>query len=165
MVHPPAGNPTGVDPLLEAYERHAGALLRLCLLLTGRQDVAEDIVQEAFVRSAPALGRLRAEEVRPYLRAVALNLWRNRLRRAALEHRLRLARTTKEELPFEERDALWAAIRRLPPRQRSCLVLRYYGELSERETADALGCSVGTVKSQTSKALARLRKELRSDVG
>jgi RNA polymerase sigma factor (sigma-70 family) len=67
------------------------------------------------------------------------------------------------DLPIEERDAVWQAILRLPARQRACLVLRYYEELTEQETADILRCSVGTVKSQTSRALSRLRRELHNE--
>jgi RNA polymerase sigma factor (sigma-70 family) len=130
------------------------------LLLAGRKDVAEEVVQEAFLRAREAIGRLDPDEVGPYLRAAAINIWRNRLRRLSLERRLGLDRAPKDELPYEERDALWRAIRRLPPRQRACVVLRYYADMSERETATALGCAVGTVKSQTSRALRRLGKEL-----
>ena len=64
---------------------------------------------------------------------------------------------------FEERDALWQAVLRLPRQQRACLVLRYYEDLTEPATAQALGCSVGSVKSHTNRALARLRKELDHD--
>jgi RNA polymerase sigma factor (sigma-70 family) len=148
------------DGLLEAYELHATAILRLCVLLAGREGLAEDLMQEAFTRAAPMLPVLEPDVVRAYLRITVLNLWRNRLRRLPIEHRFRLTRTPPAEVPFEERDALWRAIRRLAPGQRACLVLRYYEDLTERQTAEALGCSVGTVKSQTSKALARLRKEL-----
>lgn len=146
--------------LRDAYERHAGALLRLCVLVTGRQDHAEDIVQETFVRCAPFIDGLLDDEVLPYLRATAMNVWRNRLRRLAIERRARPLREQGAETTYEDRDAIWDAIRRLPSRQRACIVLRYYEDLTERETADVLGCSVGTVKSQTSRAMARLRREV-----
>jgi len=95
------------------------------------------------------------------VRRIAVNVWKNRNRRFRVELRARgLVRLPRDGGPSaEERDAVWDAIRRLPSRQRACLVLRYYEDLSERETAGVLGCSVGTVKSQTSRALARLRKE------
>ena len=65
----------------------------------------------------------------------------------------------RTEAPDElaERDAVWQVVRRLPPRQRAAVVLRYYEDLSEAETAEVLGCSIGTVKSQTSRAVATLR--------
>ena len=63
--------------------------------------------------------------------------------------------------PHEERDELWQAVLRLPPRQRACIALRYYEDLPEREVAAILSCSVGTVKKQSSRALAQLRRELK----
>jgi RNA polymerase sigma factor (sigma-70 family) len=122
--------------------------------------MGEDLVQEAFARATNKLPDLEIDAVRPYLRATVLNLWKNRLRRLSLENRFRNAPLRAEELAFEERDALWSAIRRQPARRRACLVLRYFEDLTEKETAELLGCSVGTVKSQTSRALARLRQEL-----
>jgi RNA polymerase sigma-70 factor (sigma-E family) len=143
-----------------AYVAHRLALLRLAVLLTGREDMGEDLVQEAFARATDRLPDLEIDAVRPYLRATVLNLWKNRLRRLSLESRFRSAPLPAEELAFEERDALWSAIRRLPARRRACPVLRYFEDLTEKETAELLGCSVGTVKSQTSRALARLKQEL-----
>ena len=158
------GGPPAADPLHEAFERHYRAILRLCTLLTRDPTVAEDLAQETFVRVAPRAGTLGAEEVRPYLRTVALNLWKNRLRRIAYEARARnrLVERHQDRGSLEERDEMWAAISRLPPRQRACLVLRFYEDLSIRDTARLLGCSEGTVKSQTSKALGKLRREWRS---
>ena len=72
------------DSLRLAHEAHYRPLLRLCVLGTGRRETAEDLVQEAFVRVAGRLDGLGDEEIRPYLRAAALNLWKKRLRRLAL---------------------------------------------------------------------------------
>ena len=149
-----------------AFEQHALPLLRLCVLLTGRTAPAEDLVQDSFIRLAPRLDDLAEEAVWPYLRRIAINLWKNRLRRVALEVRARVHRgfdPIADVAPVEEHEWVWRAVRALPPRQRACVVLRYYEDLSERETASVLGCSVGTVKSQTSKALAKLREELHDD--
>ena len=146
--------------LADAYDRCATPVFRLSVLLSGRRDVAEEIVQETFVRSAGSLVTLPEPEQLAYLKTVALNIWRNKVRRSALEARFRHEQPEIEGLAYEERDALWRAIRGLPPRQRACLVLRYFDDLTERETATALGCSIGTVKSQTSRALVHLRKEL-----
>jgi RNA polymerase sigma-70 factor, ECF subfamily len=151
----------GTDRLRQAYVAHADGLLRLCILVTGKKYIAEELVQETFLRAASALERLGEEEVGPYLRATSMNLWRNRLRRLALERRIHPMQQPDPEIPFEDRDELWASIRQLPPRQRACLVLRYHEDLTERQTAVLLHCSIGTVKSQTSRALASLRKELR----
>src|SRR5205807_5458807 len=114
---------------------------------------------------ARKIDRLEPTAVGPYVRRTATNLWKNRLRRLALErrHRPDAAEASVSLPPIEERDAVMAALRRLPIRQQACLVLRYYEDRSEKDTAAALGCSVGTVKSTTSRALARLRKDL-SDV-
>jgi RNA polymerase sigma-70 factor (sigma-E family) len=150
------------NTLRRAYEHHGARLLRLATLVAGSRDMGEEIMQEAFVRAAKVLPRLSDEETGAYLRTVALNVWRNRLRRLLLERRVRMPRltTSHDEQSFEERDAMWRAMRRLPPRQRACLVLRYYEDLSEREAATVLRCSVGTVKSLSSRGLARLRREM-----
>ncbi len=155
--------PVANDALRIAFDRHAAALLRLCTVLTGRRQEAEDLVQEAFVRLAPKVGRLGEETTWPYLRRIALNLWKNRLRRIAIEARVRMRGDVdppSTASPLEERDRVWRAVLRLPTRQRACLVLRYYEDLTEREVAAVLGCSVGTVKSQSAKALARLKEVL-----
>ena len=148
------------EPLRAAFEEHYSRLVGLCFLLTGRRDMAEDVAQEAFVRLATRIHGLEPEAVGPYVRRIAVNLWKNRLRRMALEVRHRReAPPPGGRTAFEDRDELWTLVKGLPPRQRACVVLRYYEDLSEGDAAAALGCSIGTVKSQTSKALARLRKE------
>lgn len=158
------------EALREAFEQHYVPLLKLCIALSGQRDVGEDIVQEAFVRSAARIPTLPARDVLPYLRRVALNLclnlWRNRLRRRAIEARLRPTGGVSAQSPspyVDERTVVWQALSHLPERQRACVVLRYYEDLSERETAVLLRCSVGTVKSQTSRALAKLRRDLRDE--
>jgi RNA polymerase sigma-70 factor (sigma-E family) len=150
------------EPLRAAFEEHYSGVVRFCALLSGRRELAEDLAQEAFVKLAPKIDRLDPEVVGPYVRRIAVNLWKNRLRRLALErrHRDEAARPPAELPPVEQRDELMAALRRLPVRQRACIVLRYYEDLSEKDTAATLGCSVGTVKSSTSRGLDRLRKEL-----
>jgi RNA polymerase sigma-70 factor (sigma-E family) len=155
--------PSRTDRLRLVFEKNGVALLRLCTLLTKRPEDAEDLVQESFIRLAPKLEALGDEMVWPYLRQIALNLWKNRLRRLALEIRVRTHRYVDPpsgSSAYEDRDRVWAAVVELPPRQRACVVLRYYEDLTERETAAVLGCSVGTVKSQSSKALARLGEVL-----
>lgn len=146
-----------------AFEKHYIPLLRLCALLSGSRAEAEDIVQEAFVKVAPKIGELEQEAIGPYLRRIVVNLWRNQRRRLATEiralGRLWVARSVVEG-STEEHDEVWRLVFHLPPRRRACVVLRYYEDLPEAEVAAVLGCSVGTVKSQTSRALATLQKEL-----
>ncbi|HEY7280525.1 MAG TPA: SigE family RNA polymerase sigma factor [Actinomycetota bacterium] len=153
------GDPATGD-LRTAFEDHAAALLRLCTLLTGRSEVAEDLVQDAFVRLAPKIERLDAEAVWPYLRRIAVNLWKNRLRRLALEARHRHAEPATAPALDPGRTAVWSAVLSLPPRQRTTILLRYYEDLTEADTARVMGCSTGTVKSQTAKALAKLEQDL-----
>ncbi len=155
--------PSTSDALRAAFDRHGASLFRLCILLTGRRDEAEDLVQESFVRVASKVEALAEEATWPYLRRIALNLWKNRLRRMVIEARARRRGdfgSSSQASSFEDRDRVWGAVLRLPPRQRACVVLRYYEDLTERETAAVLRCSVGTVKSQSAKALARLREAL-----
>jgi RNA polymerase sigma-70 factor (sigma-E family) len=155
---------TSAEVLQTAFEAHYDGLVRLATLLSGRQDVAEDLVQEAFVRSVHKLSALPEQAVGSYLRSTVVNLWKNRIRRLVAERRQRIEPAAPEHAAtLETHDELWRAVSRLPRRQRACLVLRYYEDLSERETAYVLGCSVGTVKSQTSRALRRLREEVGDD--
>jgi RNA polymerase sigma-70 factor (sigma-E family) len=144
-----------------AFELHYLPLLKLSVALSGRQETAEDLVQEAFMRSAARITELTPDEVGPYLRRAVVNLWKNRLRRFAVEARHPISLVRPEPAPatpMEERDLMWKALMRLPSRQRACLVLRFYEDLPDAEVARILGCSVGTVKSQTSRGLAKLRK-------
>jgi RNA polymerase sigma-70 factor (sigma-E family) len=149
--------------LRAAFEQHYLPLLRLCVLLSGNLPEAEDTVQEAFVRIAPRIEGLDQEGVGPYLRTTAVNVWKNRRRRRAAEIRARARQGVARPAStasLEEEDEVWTAVVRLPARRRACVVLRYYEDLPEQEVAAILGCSVGTVKSQTSRALTRLREEL-----
>jgi RNA polymerase sigma-70 factor (sigma-E family) len=137
------------------------SLLRTAYLLTGDRHTAEDLVQTALAKLYLSWDRVqRAESVDGYVRRILVNehnsLWRRPWKRRE---------TTTSELPdapaappAAAHDAdLWAFVQSLPRKQRAALVLRYYEELSEAETAAVLGVSVGTVKSQTSRALAALR--------
>jgi RNA polymerase sigma-70 factor (sigma-E family) len=153
--------------LAELYERHAPAAGRLAYLLTGDPTQAEDLVQEAFVRVAGRFRHLRVPDAfEPYLRRTIVNLHSSQLRRRRLERSYierekasapRDAATTHDP---GERDHLWRELLALPPRQRAAVVLRYYEDLSERETADVLRCSVSAVKSLTARAMETLRTRM-----
>lgn len=141
------------------------SLLRTAYLIVGDLPEAEDLVQETLFKIAKRWPRVRRME-RPvaYARRILVNL--------ALDGSGRRSRRrgelTGESLPerahdpnaFEVRDELLTALARLPPRQRAVLVLRYFLDLPEADVADALKCSVGTVKSSTSRGLARLNQTL-----
>ncbi|MBM7783466.1 SigE family RNA polymerase sigma factor [Tenggerimyces flavus] len=144
-------------------ERYA-ELTRLAYLLTGDRDQAEDLAQDAFLRAWPRLDRLRNAEAAPaYLRATVVNLVKQGFRRRLVERKHAPAPMDPEPAPDEHSSAsmdLARIIRELPIRKRACVVLRYYADLSEEETAAVLGVSVGTVKSQTHRALRQLAKRL-----
>ena len=147
--------------LRAAYEAHYRALLRLSVLLADDPSVAEDIVQDVFVRAASRLTEIEQDRWRAYLRAAVVNAWRNERRRARTRNRVLTELNRRAETPIDERDGLWDAVAALPPRQRACVVLRFYEEMTEAEVANALGCRVGTVKSQTSRALEKLRRAVK----
>jgi RNA polymerase sigma-70 factor (sigma-E family) len=141
------------------FREHYPAMVRLAYLLTSDRAVAEDIAQEAFVRTWRAWNRIEKQGSAPaYLRATVVNLSRSNLRRRLVERRH--ASSTQAETGTETdqagRLAVLEALRRLPHGQRSVIVLRYHLDLSEQETARTLGVAQGTVKSQTHRALARL---------
>ncbi|HEX2295433.1 MAG TPA: SigE family RNA polymerase sigma factor [Actinomycetota bacterium] len=148
----------------ELYAVHGRDAVRVAYLLTGDRAEAEDIAQEAFVRLLGRFGDLRRPEVfRTYLMRTVTNLARSRFRHLEVERRHAGAlapRTAAVEGPdVGERDELYAALGRLPHRQRAALVLRYCEDLSEQQTADVLGTSVKAVKGLVTRGLAALREE------
>jgi RNA polymerase sigma-70 factor (sigma-E family) len=153
----------------DLYLRHVAGARRLAFLLTGSREVAEDLAQDAFVRLLGRFRHLRHREAfDAYLRRTVVNLHLSRLRRlrlerAYLERERRSVGPPGEEPDVGARQDLWAALRRLPARQRAALVLRYYQDLSERETADTLRCSVGAAKSLVARGLATLRAEMEGE--
>jgi RNA polymerase sigma-70 factor (sigma-E family) len=141
-------------------------LLRFAHVLTGDPHRAADLVQDALERTLISWHRVeRKDDPEAYVRRAIVNRHISVWRRTRRE---RLVAETPEGSYDEPRgrdDELWAALATLPPRQRAVVVLRFYEDLTEADTAAALGCTVGTVKSQTWKALARLRTQVtRADV-
>lgn len=161
------------DSAFEQYvEVRQSALLRLAYLLTGEQHAAEDLVQTALAKLYLAWNRVeRADSIDAYAKRIMINEHSSWWRRA-----WRRVETTTDAVPerpvtadfghaLAERDALWTVVQGLPPRQRAAVVLRFYEDMSEQDVAVTLGCSVGTVKSQTSRALATLRTRLQERRG
>jgi RNA polymerase sigma-70 factor (sigma-E family) len=147
----------------------SNSLLRTAYLLVGDRGHAEDLLQTALLRTARRWG---AAQTNPsaYARRVLVNLakdsWRNYSRRPAetvLDDLVAHPDDDGAHARFLLRQTLLRAVATLPPRQRAVLVLRFFDDLSVDETAAALACSVGTVKSQTHHALARLRTLLADD--
>jgi len=136
------------------------ALQRTAYLLTGDWALAEDLLQTALTKSYLAWSRIQRDEPEAYVRKVLVTTyatwWRRRWRG---EHPTDALPDTATEAwaGVDDRVALAAALARLPRRQRAVVVLRFHDDLTERQVAEALGIAVGTVKSQTAKALAALR--------
>ena len=147
------------ERLAEAYGLYASDAVRLAYLLTGDAELARDLVQDAFVRVASRLPAVREpERFRGYLRKTVANLAKNHFRRRALERRhLQAASPAATDRGPEERDPIFEDLQRLPLRQRTAIVLRYYVDLSEREAADEMGCSVAALKALTARAIRQLR--------
>ena len=138
------------------------ALLRTAYALTGNRADAEDLLQTALAKLYLAWGRVREREaVDAYVRRILVNennsLWRRAFKRREVAVESVPDRVASGGPGAAHDSALWSFVQSLPPKQRAVVVLRYYEELSEAETADVLGISVGTVKSQASRALAALR--------
>ncbi|MFF8382045.1 SigE family RNA polymerase sigma factor [Streptomyces kanasensis] len=148
------------------FERHHAELARFAHLLTGESDAADDLAADALLALWHRWDRVRASE-HPvaYARGVVANLARTRIRSAVRERRRVALFWARREERTENPDVAGVvdvreALRRLPLRKRACVVLRHAFDLSEKETALALGVSVGTVKSQTSKGMAELQRLL-----
>jgi len=150
------------DAVAAVFSERRDEIVRLAWAVTGDGGLAEELAQEAFVRLYIHWSRLRDPLAAPaYLRRIVINLSRSALRRRGRE-RLRPQQPPEDYETAAEavRIDLLAVVGRLPTRQRACVVLRFYLDLSEADTAEALGTSVGTVKSQTFKALRHLEQWL-----
>ncbi len=138
-------------------EWHYAALLRTAYLMTGSVVEAEDLLQSALASAMPRWRKMERPEA--YVRKVMVNHLVSRWRRPIREIVTAFMPETSYVLAdVETRDELWRALRQLPVRMRAVLVLRFWEDQSEAETAQILGCSVGTVKSQASRGLARMRQ-------
>jgi RNA polymerase sigma-70 factor (sigma-E family) len=158
------------EPSLDAAAQFADfvqgrgpALQRTAYLLTGDWELAEDLLQTALAKSYLSWGRIRHQDPEGYVRKVLANTynswWRRKWRGEAPTDVLPEGAPLDGWGGVDDRLALAHALARLPRRQRAVLVLRFHEDLTETAVAHALGCSVGTVKSQTSKALAKLRDD------
>jgi len=148
----------------EFVETHSRSLLRTAWLLTGDWASAEDLVQSALAKTWPRWASIvRVDAPQVYVRRVLVTTflgWR-RLRSSTELVMDTVPERGAEHPDFaraELRESLRAAMQSLPPRQRAVITLRYFSDLSERQTADLLGCSIGAVKSHAAKAIARLRQ-------
>lgn len=161
----PRGGDAEVGALFQAEYRNMVGIARL---LVGSGPAAEEVVQEAFVRLLTKWSRLSdPDRAAGYLRSTVVNLARSRLRRRAvvLRHIPLRGREPAEPdeyaLADEARGEMAAALRGLSMRQRECLVLRYFAQLTEAETAAALGIAVGSVKSHVHRGLQALEQALK----
>ena len=146
-----------VQPLLEQAAGYAYSI-------TGNHADAEDAVQDAFVRMVGRYRDLRNPDAfAAYLRRTVVNLSHSHFRRLRVE-RAYVAREGARPAPaapeLGAREEMWQALLHLPERQRTAIVLRYYEDLSEAETADAMRCPKGTVKSLVSRGIERLRQDV-----
>lgn len=146
----------------EFASARSGSLFRTAYLVMGDYQLAQDLVQESLTKTYLAWPRLRdVNNAEAYTRRVIVTTSISWRRRRSFRER------PAGDLPdpgvpdpttlLPEHDELWVALHRLPPRQRMAVVLRFCEDLSERQTAELMGCSVGSVKRQVSVALAKLR--------
>lgn len=157
----------GHAQILAVYREHHAALVRFASLVAPADGMAEDLVQDAVVRLYRTWSRIDDPARAPaWLRTTILNQARGRGRRLGVARRLRpdprpdVASAEDRAMHAQRRDRVVACLRRLPPRQRECLVLRHYEGLTESGIADALGISVGSVRTHTTRGTAALRQML-----
>ncbi|HEY0902883.1 MAG TPA: SigE family RNA polymerase sigma factor [Marmoricola sp.] len=159
-----------------AYEEYAAAawpaLYRSSYLLTGNHADAEDLAQQTLLQAYRSWAKVsRADQPAAYVRRMQTNLFISQRRPQGRRMELltdappepRPASRSGQTAGPEDRMVLWPHIASLPPQQRAVIVLRYYEQLSEREIADALGCSTGNVKSTAHRALKALRAAIGSE--
>jgi len=156
---------TEPDRFREFMEMRYGDLLRTAFLLTGSTHAAEDLVQSVLLKVYKRFHTI--EEPYAYLRRAMvnhhINLWRRIGSRELLSVFTPDPAVPDTSAAFAQRAELLEALGQLPTKMRAVLVLRYWEDLSEADTAAALGCSLGSVKAQASRGLARLRDILREE--
>jgi len=153
--------------LVDLFRQHYRSLLRLAALLLDDAGASEDVVQEAYIRVADRLDRIRDPQATlAYLRQTVVNLARSTVRRRQLAAKHDRSEPRAVVAPEDaglaafERAAVVRALRKLPRHQREAVVLRYYGDLTEAQAAAVMGVSTGAVKSSTSRGLAALGAHL-----
>jgi len=145
---------------------HTDVLLRTAYLLTGNAQNAEELVQDTLVRLYPKWDRVAQADVPlAYVRRSLTNGYINYQRRAARReypHDDVPERVDPRDVMTQlaDRDQIWTGLRFLPERQRAALVLRFFEDMTDEESAAALGCRVGTVRSLISRGLAALREQM-----
>lgn len=167
MARSAAGAESDEVPLVELYRTHYRSLVRLAALLLDDVGTSEEVVQDAYIRMHGAWRRIKdPEKALPYLRTTVVNLARSRMRRrqVAEKHAPRpmpdMPSAEYGAITAAERDAVVAALRALPDKQREAVVLRFYGDLTEAEIAATMGVSVGAVKSHLHRGKAALARHL-----
>ena len=166
-MHDESAADLGGSALAEVFRRHHRALVRSAYLLLGDASDAEEAVQEAYFRVQRAVQRAgTVDAALPYVRAAVLNVCRSGLRRRVVALRRRpdsapdAMSAEAHAIQHEDHAEIADALRRLPARQRECLVLRYYLDLSEAEIAATLDISPGSVKTHVHRGLASLGHRL-----
>jgi RNA polymerase sigma-70 factor (sigma-E family) len=151
------------------FDAHYSELRGLAFVILGDSHLAEEVVMDAFTKMFSSWTRVRRLDFPyGYLRRVVVNMCRGKIRRRRLESSVTAAIQRRAEIESSEWNAehsdarldVWEAVRRLPERQRLCVVLRYLEDMPEAEIAETLDCSIGTVKSQTSRARRSLEQML-----
>jgi RNA polymerase sigma-70 factor (sigma-E family) len=160
---------TPADQLATLHREHFRPLVRIAAIVLGDVGLAEQVVQDAFVKLQVRWGGLRDVDKAPaYLRSAVLNGARSQLRRHKVRDRFAARRTVERQVPtpeaaaveIDDHDRMITALRRLSARQREALTLRYYLDLPEAEIAAAMGVSAGSVKAHLHRGLANLGEML-----
>jgi RNA polymerase sigma-70 factor (sigma-E family) len=153
------------DEVVELCRRLRPELVGVLTLYCGDRHLAEDLVQQTLARVWASWGRMRRiDDRRAYIHRMALNAARSQFRRHRAKRRARQRLGHPAPVASRSSDqanvvAVRAAVAALPPRQRAAIVLRYFADLSVRDTAAVMGCAEGTVKALTSKAISALRAQ------
>ncbi len=155
--------------IAQLFDEHYDGLCDLAFIILGDRYLAEEIVMEALLKTFTGWGRIRDKRRSDvYLKRAVVNLCRSKIRRKVIEARQNAVHYRREERKAPDWDPevhetsrlVWEAVKELPPRQRAAIVLHYVQALPESEIAEVLDCSVGTVRSQLSRARGKLAKML-----